>query len=1596
MIHRATTALLLRSLCIGFLTTLSYAQVSVLTQHNDTFRSGQNLQETQLNRSNVNVNQFGKLFTQPVDGQIYAQPLYVPNVSIPGRGTHNVVYVATMNDSVYAFDADNNTGANSTALWSVNFTNPAAGITAIPSANVQPLATDITGPIGIESTPVIDPSTGTLYVLARTLENGAYFQRLHALDITTGAEKFGGPAVINASVTTSSGTVKFDPMRQNQRCALGLANGRVYIVWASHNDYGKYYGWVIAYNATTLAQTAAFIDTPSGGQGGIWQAGQAPAFDSSGNLYLSTGNGIWDGVQNFGSSILKLSPSLSVLDWFTPDNYSYLNANDLDLGSSGPLLVPNSNTLLTGGKPGILFLLSTSGLGNFANHNAQVPQTLLAANGHIHGSPIYWNSPSLGPLIYMQSEFDYLKAFSFNGSTLVPVPVSQSIIRVPDGMPGGFLSVSSNGSASGTGIVWASTPLNGDANHQTVQGIVRAYNAEDLTQVLWDTQQNASRDDIGNFAKFVPPTVANGKVYMATFSNQVAVYGLLSGGSDFSLTALPSSQSVAPGASVPYSVSVGDLQGQTLTGAVTFSISGLPAGVTAAFSPASVGTRSSTNLTVTAGSGAATGTYSLKVTGSSGSASHSVTLTLTVSAQASGIGPGTNVDIGAPGSAGSGTFSNGTYTVSGSGADVWGNSDQFHFTYWQFAGDGTFVARIVSPANTGFYSKSGVMFRGSLDANASYAFLANMPSIYGLQYRNVNGANSATTPYFTPSYPQWVKMVRANGNFTGFVSADGKSWTQVGDPVSVVMGQTAYVGLAVTSQTNASLGTATFDNVSLSPGVNSSADFTISAPPASYPSAVLAGNAVAVPISVQAFNGFNGAVGFSVNGLPSGANFIPTGVTGAGAGSVLLETSANTPTGTFPVTIVATSGTLKRDITLNLNVGNFAISPTPASQTVTAGGTAAYTIGDTDANGYSGLATLSISGLPTGATAYFEPAAVDRIVTSTLTLSTASATPAGTYNLTVTGTSNTQARSTTVQLVVQAAAGFSLRASPGTQTVAAGGTASYTVSSTAAGGFNGSIALSASGLPSGATAGFSPATITGSGSSTLSVQTNASTPAGSYTIAVTGKSGSLTQTSSVTLVVSGGGFGSGAGTDVDIASPALAGSASVSGGVYTVKGAGIDIWYGSDQFNFNYWPMTADGILTARVVSVTNTAQYAKAGIMIRQSLSPNSQYAFVEASPSLYSFHYRTVPSNYASGGAYLPPSYPMWIRLARANGNFNAYSSPDGKTWTKVNQTVSVPMTGTVYAGLAVTSQNPGALNTAVFDNVSFVASPSSVADFTLAPTSTPVVTVGAGQSAKYSIAVGAVNSFAGAVNLTISGLPSGATANFSPATVTGAGSVSLTVQTSVATPPGWYALTVTGTGGGLVRTTSVTLLVQNAATGSGTDVNIGSPAIAGSASASGGVFTVSGAGSDIWQASDQFNFNYWPVTGDATITARVKSITNTNFYAKAGVMIRESLNPNSTFAFAVAIPTLFNFHYRLSTAGSAASGPYFNVSYPMWLRLVRSGTTFTAYSSPDGQAWTQINSPVSINMASPAYVGLAVTSHDVTKLNTAVFDNVVITQP
>jgi hypothetical protein len=367
-----------------------WGQVSVLTQHNDVSRTGANLKETSLNTFNVKVNQFGKLFERLVDGQIYAQPLYVSNLSIPNQGSHNVVYVATMHNSVYAFDADNPNA--STPLWQRNL-GP-----SVPPTDLGSGYLDIQIEIGITSTPVIDLSSQTLYCVAKTKENSAYFQRLHALDITTGQPKSGSPVVIAASASGTgdgsiNGTVSFNPLRHLNRPALLLLNGAIYLAFGSHGDRDPYHAWVLSYNATTLQQMAIFNGTANGSRGGIWQAGQGLAADANSYIYLITGNGTFDhnvGGPNLGMSFIKLStPGLAVADWFTPYNVSSLNSSDSDLGASGPLLIPGTNLVLGGGKEGVFHLLNRDMMGHFnAGSNAQIVQNFKATVGHIHGSPI--------------------------------------------------------------------------------------------------------------------------------------------------------------------------------------------------------------------------------------------------------------------------------------------------------------------------------------------------------------------------------------------------------------------------------------------------------------------------------------------------------------------------------------------------------------------------------------------------------------------------------------------------------------------------------------------------------------------------------------------------------------------------------------------------------------------------------------------------------------------------------------------------------------------------------------------------------------------------------------------------------------------------------------------------------------------------------------------------------------------------------------------------------------------------------------------------------------------------------------------------------
>ena len=521
--------LILACICALFTAATAYGQVAVTTQHNDNYRTGQNSNETILTTANINVKQFGKLFSQPVDGAVYAQPLYVPNVNIAG-GTHNVIYVATQHDSVYAFDADSDAGVNSAPLWQVSFINPSEGITSVSSRDVS--CTDIVPEIGITSTPVIDYSTGTLYVVAKTKENGKFVQRLHALDVTNGSEKFGGPVVIQAQVKgTGDGgaTVTFDPLRQGQRPGLLLQNGLVYVAWASHCDVGTYHGWLMSYDARTLHQTSVWNSTPNGGLGGFWQSGAGIAEDMRNTIYLPTGNGTFDlnkGGKDYGDSIIKfrvgVNGHLQAADYFTPHDQNYLNNQDLDLGSGGVLLIPDRpgakypRLLVQAGKDGDVYVIDRNHLGHFnPNNDNQIVQHLNGAVGGMWATPAFWNDN-----VYFGGAGDTLRAFSFSPVTglLSKRPTSRSSTYF--NFPGTTPSISANGNTNG--IVWSLQT----ENYHGGGAVLHAYDATDLSLELYNTKQNTDRDAPGAAVKFTVPTIANGKVYVGT-RMQVSVYGLL-------------------------------------------------------------------------------------------------------------------------------------------------------------------------------------------------------------------------------------------------------------------------------------------------------------------------------------------------------------------------------------------------------------------------------------------------------------------------------------------------------------------------------------------------------------------------------------------------------------------------------------------------------------------------------------------------------------------------------------------------------------------------------------------------------------------------------------------------------------------------------------------------------------------------------------------------------------------------------------------------------------------------------------------------------------------------------------------------------------
>jgi hypothetical protein len=505
--------------------------VDVLTQHNDNARTGQNLNETVLTTKNVTAGTFGRLMTLPVEGLIMAQPLVVTATSVNGA-LHNVLIVATMHNMVYAFDAD-----DGSVLWQTKNPLgppiPSSDVGPADDAGMHPGTVNMQVEVGILSTPVVDKDNGLIYLTRVDYTNSVMTMKLHVLELATGEDAPGSPVTVNATAAGGpAGDVSFDPVYESQRPSLLLLNGTVYIAFASYSDTLPFYGWILGYTyhdgALTLAET--FNSTPGNMGGGFWNSGQGLVSDGV-SIYAMSSNGPPASASPTSSppayteAFLKLSPSLDVEDWFIPVNYNtILNVTDGDLGSGGPVLIPGTQPALVvgGGKEGVLYVVDTSNMGHLGTTTDKVTQEFQGVSSSIYGSPVVWTGGG-SPRLFVWGTGDVLKEYELTDGLFDTTPTATgpvSTLNIPSQDPSGVLSVSSNGSEAGTGIVWGVKPLI-NPDHTTAVGSFYAFDAMTLTQ-LWADM------DFGKYAKFVPPTIANGKVYLATHSQAVYVYGLQS------------------------------------------------------------------------------------------------------------------------------------------------------------------------------------------------------------------------------------------------------------------------------------------------------------------------------------------------------------------------------------------------------------------------------------------------------------------------------------------------------------------------------------------------------------------------------------------------------------------------------------------------------------------------------------------------------------------------------------------------------------------------------------------------------------------------------------------------------------------------------------------------------------------------------------------------------------------------------------------------------------------------------------------------------------------------------------------------------------
>ncbi|HLH56199.1 MAG TPA: chitobiase/beta-hexosaminidase C-terminal domain-containing protein [Verrucomicrobiae bacterium] len=899
----------------------SLTRVEVTTYHYDNTRQGANTNETWLTPGNVNTNTFGKLFSYALDGYVFAEPLLLTNLTIPGLGTHNVVFVATEHDTLYALDADSNSGPNGGVLWTNNLGLSANSASAPFGYRYSGGGyTDIVPEVGMTSTPVIDPAIGTIYVNAFTRDIAGsttnFVHRIHALDVTTGAERPYSPVIVAGSVPgtgvgSSGGVQTFSAIQHGQRPALCLANGLLIVSYASYADTDPYHGWVFAYNATNLALKGVFNTTPNAtvavfgshaAEGGIWMGGGGICVDANNNLYFETGNGSFSANTNGGDyadSFVKLSVTntlstniLSVADYFTPFDQLTLANNDTDLGSCGPLLLPDAvgsvahpHLIVGPGKSGKIYLVDRDNMGRFQNgSDSQIVESFNGISGS-WSPPAYWNH-----LLFFQASSAALKSFSISNGVINQTAVATAPVSV--GGVNGSPVVSANG--NNNGIVWV---MNNNSGNSGSPATLYALDAANVSQVLWSSEQLASRDSMGPGAKMSTPMVAGGKVY-AGGQYSLSVYGL---------AAFLSAPVIAPA-------------GGVFTNSVIVTISNTSPGSVIYYT--TDGTTPTTNSTLYSGPFVLTKTTTVQAISAqpgyvnSGAATASFVNSLSLPPA-----PWQTSDVGAVAAAGGAFFSNGVFIVTGSGDDIWNTADAFRFVYRRLTNGCDISARVTSQVNTDPWAKAGVMIRDSLNPGAAYGCMVITPGNgTDFQYRTANGvaaSGNASGGALNPAPNNWVRLTRTNNTFTAYKSANGMTWTQVGTPTTLTLTNSGYyVGLAVTAHNNGALSTAGIDNVTVD-------GFTYSNPPPAVVLTEPATNAAytaaaSVTISAEADALYDAItrVDFYANstlvGSVSNVPFTLT-ATGLGAGAYALKAVAVSSSGLLatsaPVSITVSAAT---------------------------------------------------------------------------------------------------------------------------------------------------------------------------------------------------------------------------------------------------------------------------------------------------------------------------------------------------------------------------------------------------------------------------------------------------------------------------------------------------------------------------------------------------------------------------------------------------------------------------------------------------------------------------------------------------------------